>query len=45
MEEKEELHLVMEVGGEVEEALVATTWELSQPQGSSPKAISGANAS
>ena len=33
------------VGGGVEEGPVATTWELSQPQGPSSQAISGANAS
>ena len=32
-------------GGEVEEGLVATTWELSQPQGPSQMVVPGANAS
>ena len=32
-------------GGEVEEGLVATTWELSQPQGPSQMVVAGANAS
>ena len=31
--------------GEVEEGLVATTWELSQPQGPSQMVVAGANAS